>query len=135
MDLRRLATSLYVAGIGLHLATATALAATGNSAKTPKRGEITGRLYLSGGPPKVGMLGPLPARRYKIAVSRTTASIQASNVVARTVTAADGSFRLSLRPGTYQIAGQLISGQFCGIQTVTVHTFARTHVKLICQIK
>jgi hypothetical protein len=124
-------------GAALQLSASTAEVASNN-------GTIVGRVYAGGG----RLLRKRDARGRReqqrahpavgfpvLAFSAAPQGLQITNIVARTITRRDGSFRLSLKPGHYWIAAKkkLPGGFLCGgSQPVTVRARHRTRVNLGC---
>jgi hypothetical protein len=89
----------------------------------PRTGVLTGRVLLSGGPPRHD--GTHPALGYTVLIK------QGSRVVMRTMTTARG-FRVRLRPGTYVVAG---SQGACKQQTVMIRAGGTVGTTLRCSIR
>lgn len=115
------------------------LSASPTAEVASNNGTIVGRVYENGSPPpKRGIQPPPPhvAVGFPVlAFSAAPQGLQITNIVARTITRRDGSFRLSLKPGHYWIAAKkkLPGGFLCGgSQPVTVRARHRTRVILGC---
>ncbi len=94
------------------------------------RGVIVGRLYVAGGPPSRsrGHRGPIPSAGSGVVVTNIS-----GKVVARTMTAKSGRFRIRIKPGRYLVAGTL-SG-LCKRNAVTVRAGKQTSTRLSCSIR
>jgi hypothetical protein len=120
------------------------LSASPTAEVASNNGIIVGRVYAGGG----RLLRKRDARGRReqqrahpavgfpvLAFSAAPQGLQITNIVARTITRRDGSFRLSLKPGHYWIAAKkkLPGGFLCGgSQPVTVRARHRTRVNLGC---
>jgi hypothetical protein len=114
------------------------LSASPTAEVASNNGIIVGRVYENGSPPPKRGRQPPPPRVAVgfpvLAFSAAPQGLQITNIVARTITRRDGSFRLSLKPGHYWIAAKkkLPGGFLCGSQPVTVRARHRTRVNLVC---
>jgi hypothetical protein len=102
---------------------------------------IAGTVYLGIEPPPgvrndpgYKRPGPLPARDVKITVTRD------GEVVARAVTAINGSFRIKARPGQYAVSAFLgppksTPGRVCGTANVSLTGAQRAHLRIVCNLR
>ncbi len=95
-------------------------------------GVIAGRLYAAGGPAPGRSR---PAQGFGVLVVRAGSPLSHAHPLAATKTGVGGWFAIHVGPGSYLLAGELPSGQFCPARRVLVRAGQSTRATLICSVR